>query len=573
METPPSPTHPLGLTASRLGLSEGDGWAVHGPEGEALDWRGFSTGPLMLGQDALARLCARLLGLGLADLEEAAGERLRCRASGAGDAPTLVLHGASTTMKGLPNEIEDLRAGRRALDAATFLETRAVFLARPGRDVCVGRTPPWRDATRRLSVRGIDLAACDYYYLLHQLLVLASEAPHGAISGLVDWLVANPSGIIRLRTLDTEGQILLLWLCRAARRGAIEVSCNAPDIARHWNRKTVLYPFVEQARELDLGDASPGEALAAEHVLSALRGVVDAPLPVLPGYSVRRADRHEREFVEDVRLAARLLRERHGLRLGCLKGATSGAGDNIHPGLDLHLPEALDGVARAAWRQQDDFVLEAHVTYDRLPLGDGAHILAPSAHIVGGAPSESLTLQLMRGASWKGNVHVDAPAWSRLTASQGGFHQIRQVMASLVRGFDARSRALGRPPGLVMGGVDFAVGRIRDGEPSVLAVQDLNLAAHGAEFLHEWMRVLGTHSVAGLYGATRVLRPAPAARAEAIEAQLQARDGPAARHALVGLVPGRWCMIASSHLTPEGAVAEVYACEATLVAAGLAVAP
>jgi hypothetical protein len=61
-----------------------------------------------------------------------------------------------------------------------------------------------------------------------------------------------------------------------------------------------------------------------------------------------------------------------------------------------------------------DQVLEAHVTYFEREVGGERVLTTPSAHVRSGTLLDGLTLQFMRGTSWKGNIYVSAADWENM---------------------------------------------------------------------------------------------------------------------------------------------------------------
>ena len=279
------------------------------------------------------------------------------------------------------------------------------------------------------------------------------------------------------------------------------------------------------------------------------------PIPVLPGYTVNwQADRHA--FGRDLLRAGALLQGRYGLSHACLKPSDGGNGGRITPGIELDDVGRLEVLAANAWKLGGDQVLEAHVTYFDRAVGGERVLTTPSAHVRSGELLDGLTLQFMRGTSWKGNVFVGPADWQSLGLDISVYSGIRTTMAHLQRRL-----------GLLHCGIDFAVGTVGGvfGDTVMAAVQDINPKVTGALFLREFM---ARHPAIGGGAATRVLSPEATESAERIRdvvAEFSTAQQPCEE---VAVVPGRWAMIATSAPTSLSAGAQALAMERMLAASG-----
>jgi hypothetical protein len=177
----------------------------------------------------------------------------------------------------------------------------------------------------------------------------------------------------------------------------------------------MLHPTVEAALSLESQLAGqPGPViLEYEHRASEAFKALQVPIPVLPGYAVTwQEDRGD--FVRDLLRAGALLRDRHGLSRACLKPSDGGNGGRIVPNIELVDTRRVEELATAAWKLGGDQVLEAHVTYFEREVGGERVLTTPSAHVRSGTLLDGLTLQFMRGTSWKGNIYVSAADWENL---------------------------------------------------------------------------------------------------------------------------------------------------------------
>jgi hypothetical protein len=498
-----------------------------------------------------------------------AGERTRA----------LILHGATPTTKGFEGDVHDLVNGRHVYDCATYLETRSVYLARPG-DVCLGRTEPWAEAVAEARIDHIPIGRRDYYYLSQQLIVLALDRRPGVASpldGVVALVRANPAVVIRLYALDSEMQVFLLWLMGEAGLTSLNIDANGPEISDRWNQKAPLHPTVARALAMPRRAlrGSPDALLTEEATQSRLARELGIAIPVLPGYTIERPQHDLSSFVEQTLAAARLFDERYRIRRGCLKPSEAGDGARIVGPLDLADPTAVAAAAADAFRHGDDYLLEPFVDYQRFGVGDRTFIVAPSSHIRYGQVARGLTLQMMKGVTWTGNIFFDKRAAAEFGVDPASVDVIERAMAALLDGFArARTPSEAAPLGLVMAGVDFAIGRIGGlfGDRTVVAAQDLNLSSHGAEYLRSFLDHMradrGLTAEEDLDGATLVVLPSRQATIARIGHFAHALTRTGAEFRAIASVPGRWAMIACTADTARQSAQGVLEFEEALRHAG-----
>ena len=199
-----------------------------------------------------------------------------------------------------------------------------------------------------------------------------------------------------------------------------------------------------------------------------------------------------------------------------------------------------------------DQVLEAHVTYFEREVGGERVLTTPSAHVRAGALLDGLTLQFMRGTSWKGNIYVSAADWENLGLDASLYTGLRDTMTELHQRL-----------GLLHCGIDFAVGTVGGvfGDTVVAAVQDINPKVTGALFLREFM---ARHPEIGVGAATRVLSPEATESAENIRSLVSEFCTAEQPCEEVAVVPGRWAMIATAGPTSVSAGAQALTLERML---------
>lgn len=531
-------------------------------------WPLTSAGPVVLNDGWLAQFAERTLGVQLADVPELAARAVRYEdgaPSSGSNASALVLHGATSAKRDFECAVTDLLAGREPADMAGFLETRAVALAGP-KDLVVGRIASWREAVRFFGVPALDLVEADYYYLSQAVLDQISRETDIS-KRLLDWVSAHPDFVLRPYVFDLETQLLVLWLTRRFGLPHVTVDANAPSVSTHWNQKSHLHPETSAAAALAVDGLSAQRILELEHSHAPLASRMDIELPTLPGYTVLRDGRDEREFIGDLCAAGRLLRERYGLTRGCLKPSQGGGGAGIVSGVPLTDDDVLRAEASAAYPHGGDYVLEADVELATFDVGGSAQKLSPSGHIRAGQVAPGLTAQFVDGHAWVGNVYFDEATAGQFHIPPDLYALMRSALGELHRGLSAGQPA-GR--GFVTGGVDFVIGRLggRFGDRPTAAVVDLNLSHHGGEYLRTFLdECLPGHR----YAATRVYRPSAHANLTETAGELARATSQREESRLIGCIPGDWGMLAATGDTPLDAARRAFGLVEALREAELAI--
>ncbi|WP_084960294.1 hypothetical protein [Thermoactinospora rubra] len=550
----------------------GPSWRLLPRDGRPLEWRDFSVGPVVLTASEIDAIGGSLLGLRREELPDAVRRELKPSVSRQ-DRPAVILYCATPLKKCFEADLSSVRAGGAPEEVATYIEARAVNLAGP-LDLCVGRTRPWREAVAARGVRSLAVPGIEYYYMTHALLKQAlahGEQGSPVLDTLIGELRAAPDTVVRVYVLDDEMKLFLLWLRRAAGVPVLRVEANGSQVADRWSQKAPLHPTVETASRLAAGGPEdPFRLLAAETELTPFSMELGFRIPRLPGYTVEAAGAKPGDVSDQLVRAAIMLRERYGLRRGCLKPARAGTGARIRPGLPLDDHALLTRLGKeAAADGEEDYVLEAQADYVRHALGGHAFILAPSLHIQGGEPADGATLQIMNGTAWQGNVYFDEAVCERAGVSRDRYAHLRSQMALFMAAFAGR----GEDMRLVKGGIDFAVTRVggRFGDAVLVAMQDLNLLACGAEYLRLFLaeaRRDRPGDDGARYAATKVVRPGAAACLATLGRHVEeAADGWCAR--VIASVPRRWGMIAVAAADPALATSRVLHLERRLAGLGL----
>ncbi|MEM1205752.1 MAG: hypothetical protein AAGN66_21155 [Acidobacteriota bacterium] len=547
---------------------ESHGWEVTLEDGGRVQWRGMYTGPRILDGVQIEHACRELLGCDPGEVAAEVDRRLLPATGERASRPALILHSSTPELKAFEGDLQALAQGANPGDLTTYKETRSVYLARPG-DVAVGRTAPWRTAVGILGVEAVELPDVEHYYLSHALLGLALEhqrRPCPPIASMLRFLRRGPRKI-KLYSFEPEMQMFLLWLARTAGVEGLAVEANRPTLAAAWNRKSVLHPPVSRVRGLTISaNLTPDELLALEASRSDLATLTGIEAPAIPGYTLERRGRDAADFAAQAVEAARMLQRRYGLTTGCLKASEAGDGARITAGLSLADTAALERLTRGAHVHGDDYVLEAHVDY-RLTSVAGQHVSsAVSAHVRGGSLAAGATLQFVEGTSWKGNLFLDGGTLGAFRISPSHYRRSRKFVGDFLGHFERRD------PGLVLGGVDLAVGKVGGafGDRELLGVQDLNVSFTGAECLRTFLdKARGRGPELGPYGVTRVYRPRPGGGHGAFLEVTAAACGDGIFADTVASIPGRWAMVGVTGRDPEDALGNLRFLEEALILGGL----
>ncbi|WP_343709754.1 hypothetical protein [Mycobacterium sp.] len=523
-------------------------------DGDEVAWQSYA-GPLRFDETDFAIATRKLLSIEPGELPELVAEHVEFAAPSQGQR-RLVVHSTTPYASSFETDLTAMVEGRPVLDLTTYVETRGLYLARSG-DLVIGRTQPWRHGTAAEGVERLVLPDTDYYYMSQALLRRAVDGGDRdpVIRRIIEFLRANPSTVVSPYDFEPEFQLFVTWLARMTGLGRIRVDANDSRLGV-WNRKRMLHPTVEAALSLESQvNGQPGPViLEREHRSSEAFTHLQAPIPVLPGYAVPWQEDCD-DFCRELLRAGALLQGRYRLTHACLKPSDGGNGGRITPGIELDDTVRLRELAAGAWKLGGDQVLEAHVTYFEREVGGERVLTTPSAHVRSGELLDGLTLQFMRGTSWKGNIFVGTEEWQRLGLDRSVYTALRETMTDLHRRL-----------GLLHCGIDFAVGTVGGvfGDTVMAAVQDINPKVTGALFLREFMV---RHPEVGSGAATRVLSPdatASAERIRALVAQCSTAEQPCEE---VGVVPGCWAMIATSATTSLTAGAQALTMERTLAAA------
>lgn len=542
----------------------GDGREVH--------WEGMFTGHRLLSEWEVAEHADRLLAVEYSVIPTLVRQGLVPHQARDGTSPpALLLHSTTSALRAFEGDTAELLAGRHPHDVATYTEARSVYLAGTN-DLCVGRTEPWREAVNLRGVPAVDVVDIEHYYLSHALLVMARDHENGRTTPLqeiINWLRQRPDAVVRLYALDVETQIFLLWLRRQAGLERLFIEANAPIVTTQWNQKSHIHPTVSRVIGLAIGGLDIDELLRVEQQHSEAYRRLRMTVPVLPGYTIPRAGVDLSSFVGDVLNAGALLRSRYNIALAALKPCEAGDGARIVGNLDLTDRDRLTAAAREAYPHGDDYLLEAWVEFLPIKVGGSIQPVVPSGHFRYGRVADGITLQSLDRFSWRGNTYLDDAAWAGLGLPGGAYRAIRQALEAIHAAFlGPQSIADGSYQGLVVGGVDFAVGRIggRFGDRTMVGAIDFNLSSHGAEYLRAFMDEARALGISERYGATQVFVPSARATLRGLERAATEHIAPGGLVRAIACVPRRWAMIASTGADPDHAMSRVRALVDTVTA-------
>lgn len=452
----------------------------------------------------------------------------------------LIIHSATSTTGGLEGDLEAMRKNQHVFDCSAYIETRATQLARRG-DFVIGRCRAWEAASIYLNFddRGImswRVTNEEYYYLSQVILLEALNSIRsekaGGLHALTTWLNRYPTAVVRVYTLDLEMQIFLLWLMKESGLESLRVESNSSEVATKWNQKGPMYPYVSEARELELDGTSDWKI--PETSESELFSELGLSIPTLPGYRINNSQPFFKLFYEQLIAAHDLLRERHKVEVCCLKASNAGDGARVFAPIYPNDRASLRALAEEASQYEDDYVLEAFVDYRQVNLAAREYKLVLSGHVRYGKPLPTLTLQVLRGNTWIGNYLVSYEHKHSAGLSACEYNEL----VSLVRRV---SVVFGSS--LITGGIDFGLGTIGE-HRNVCVAQDLNLSSHGAEYLRLYCDSKREFIDKGFCAGTRVFLPVENSDVASLAKIVSGQSNNKTVFDVVCVVPGKWGMIA-----------------------------
>ena len=463
----------------------------------------------------LDALCKSLLGTDLNGALEEAGKTLIPYHNNGEQRKTLVVSSASSASASQETECAILGSRGYIIDIPGAIEGRDTRSARNGDAALISTKAGLLMAHARGNVDIINLAdetvlnlngnlalrGSDIYYKSDGLLLLMITNPDSEVlTRLVDIIKGSP--LIYPYNLDEETQLALLWLTKKAGLNNIDVNANSSEVGIELTRKGYRYPLIEDAIKIpDYSD--PYQMQKEEWRLSQAAREIGYHSDCVPGYVISRTEGYD-EFYWKITSALSLLSRRYGLEVAWVKpdrGTDGGNQGSINT--DINGSQEINGRIQEMWKQGGSWVVEAKTNYFKLKLPlDGIErtlVTTPSVHVIRGEPRYTISLQLVDGVAWGGNLICSQDAWnqlvdmvdktdSRIAQNPDLVDQLKaiyELMPKAMRDYvEAINRSQKYKNGQVRGGTDLAVatlgGKFGD-DRIVVAVQDYNARANGCE--------------------------------------------------------------------------------------------
>lgn len=378
-------------------------------------------------------------------------------------------------------------------------------------------------------VEGGILRGSDIYYKSDSLLLLMLTNPKSdVISQISDQLDNNP--LVYPYNLDEETQIALLWLARKSGVNKLDVNANSSEVAVELTRKGYKYPSVEDALKIPYSD-NPYLMQKAEWQLSQAAREIKHHSDYVPGYVINKPESFEEMYRKSL-AACMLLASRYGLSTGWVKpdrGTDGGDQGPIKIGVDSlvqnritsyiergeienavslykaelpHLPQIRQRIDDM-WTKGRSWVIEAKTHYFALNFTfDGKErilMTTPSVHVIKGAHRYTISLQLVDGVAWGGNLICSQKTWShlvekvdpsddRIISNPSLISELKESYKSMTEAMKSYVEAINSSEkynnGQVRGGADLAICTLggKFGHDRIMvAVQDYNARANGCE--------------------------------------------------------------------------------------------
>lgn len=428
---------------------------------------------------------------------------------------TLIVSSASSSSASQETECAILKTRGHVIDIPGAIEGRDTRSAQDG-DIALISTRAglmMAEARGRVEIINLtdeivvnltpsqELKGSDIYYKADGLLLLMLTNPTSpVITKLTDELTKNP--LVYPYNLDEETQIALLWLSKKARVNRIDVNANSPEVGIELTRKGYRYPNIEDALKLP-NYPDPYQMQTEEWRLSQSASEIGYHPDYVPGYVINRQKTYD-EFYVNTLIALELLASRYGLVTAWVKPdrGTDGGGQGQLT-TDTSQNQEIEAKIQEMWKQDGNWVVEAKTNYFKimLPL-DGIQktlMTTPSVHVIKGEPKYTISVQLVDGVSWGGNLICSKNTWehlvdmvdptdSRIIKNPGLISQLKasynQMPKAMHNYVDAINRSEKYKNGQVRGGADLAVATLggKFGHDRVIvAVQDYNARANGCE--------------------------------------------------------------------------------------------
>lgn len=398
----------------------------------------------------------------------------------------------------IPGAIEgrDTRSGKKG-DVA-LISTESGLIMAKAQDV-VETINLAEEVVAELS-GGQELRAQDLYYKADALLMLLITNPTSPIVlRLIDELAQEP--LVYPYNLDEETQVALVILAKMGKIKRIDVNANSSEVGIQLTRKGYRYPTVEAAKNLPHYD-DPYQMQKEEWKLSQAAKEIGHHPDVIPGYVIKKASTYE-QFREQVLTTLDLMYKRYGFEAVWSKPDRGTDGGNQKAIPTKSNPREIEARIKAMWESEGDWVIEAKTNFFKIVLPINGEmkefVTSTSVHVIKGEPRSTVSLQLVDGTQWGGNLICTQETWNELIDSidandpriknnPGLIKQLKasfkQMVASMADYSEAVNRSAKYRGGQVRGGMDLAIATLggKFGDDTIcVAVQDNNARANGCE--------------------------------------------------------------------------------------------
>lgn len=347
---------------------------------------------------------------------------------------------------------------------------------------------------------GEKLKAQDLYYKADALLMLLLTNPMSPIVlRLIDELAQEP--LVYPYNLDEETQVALVILAKMGKINRIDVNANSSEVGVQLTRKGYRYPTLEEAARLTSLE-NPYEMQSEEWKLSQAAHEIDHHPDFVPGYVIKKTSAYP-EFKKQVLESLKLMKDRYGFTEVWTKPDRGTDGGNQEAiSTDLADEDLIEERIDAMWKSDGDWVIEAKTNFFKIILDiNGSQrefATSTSVHIIKGELRTTVTLQLVDGTQWGGNLICSKETWdtlidsidkddSRIKNNPDLINQLKNsfelMIASMSDYMNAVNNSEKYNGGQVRGGIDLAIATLggKFGDEIFVVVQDNNARANGSE--------------------------------------------------------------------------------------------
>ncbi len=491
----------------------------------------------------LNALSEAVIGLNLKEVEREANKMLIPYHTNGEKRKTLIISSASSASASQEAERGILEARGHIIDIPGAIEGRDTRSALSGDVALISTKAGLIMAKDKGDVEIINLAdeavlsqadgrllqGSDVYYKADNLLLLILTNPGSNILSQISDQLTNHS-LVYPYNLDEETQIALLWLAKKSGVDRLDVNANSPEVAVELTRKGYKYPNIEGALTIPYY-SNPYLMQKAEWCLSPMAREIQHHPDYIPGYMINRSESLAEMYQKSL-AACMFLASRYGLSTGWVKPDRGTDGGNQGPveiGIDHLVSDRITSYIESGdiesalnlykaelpnlsqirqriediWRKGGSWVIEAKTHYFtiKLPFNgeDRVFMTIPSVHLIKGEPRYTISLQLVDGVAWGGNLICSRQTWNHLVERidrsdervrnrpelvddlKQSYELMTESMRSYVKAINTSEKYQN---GQVRGGADLAICTLggKFGHDKVMvAVQDYNARANGCE--------------------------------------------------------------------------------------------